>query len=148
MSKKFNIIIGSDHRGFDYKQFIYSHLKNSNYNIKDVGCHNTNSVDYPNISKKLAHEMQNDLENSKGILICGSGIGISIAANRFPFIRASLVYNKEVALSSRNHNDANVIALGADFISKDQALEFVSIFLSSKFEGGRHQKRVNLLTTI
>jgi ribose 5-phosphate isomerase B len=129
------LIIGSDHAGFALKEFLKSHLNNP----QDVGCFSTDSVDYPDIAASLANAWQ---EGALGILICGSGIGISIAANRYPFLRAALVHTPEQAALAREHNNANVLVLGARFIDEQAALACWQAFSRTPFAGGRHEKRV------
>ncbi|MBG40006.1 MAG: ribose 5-phosphate isomerase B [Flavobacteriales bacterium] len=134
------IIIGSDHAGVDYKQKITKHLKNQNHNVKDVGTFGTESVDYPD----YAHLVSKDVSEHKslGILICGSGNGVSMAANKHKKIRAALCWNKEISKLARQHNDANIISLPARFLSINECIELVEVFINEPFEGGRHEKRV------
>jgi ribose 5-phosphate isomerase B len=108
----------------------------------DLGADSTDSVDYPDYASKLAAVIK-DCRATHGVLICGSGVGISIAANRYQHIRCALVFNTEMAKLSRQHNDANVLALGARFVTPDDAVACVETFLNTAFEGGRHQKRVD-----
>ncbi len=138
------ISIASDHAGFKLKDFLKSELAQK-YDIIDLGTNDSESVDYPDFGKKLAEHIANK-KSDFGILICGSGIGISIAANRNPKVRAALCWNNEVSKLARQHNDANVICLGARFVTEQQALEMVNTFLSTAFEGGRHTKRVEKLS--
>lgn len=139
-----NLVIGSDHAGFELKEYLKSQLS-AEYNIIDVGTNSTDSVDYPDFGKKLAEEISSE-NADKGILVCGSGVGISIAANRNPSVRAALCHNQEIAKLSRQHNDANVISLGARFLEEQEALDICNIFLSTEFEGGRHANRVEKLS--
>lgn len=137
------ILIASDHAGFELKEFLIKELTNLNLSIIDLGCSDSkDSVDYPDFAKKLSKKLKNEF----GILICGSGIGISIAANRFPHIRAALCHNTKLAKLSREHNNANVLCLGARIISNKTALNITKKFLNTKFEGGRHEKRVSKLS--
>jgi len=138
-----NIFIASDHAGYSLKEKIKKHL--AGRNVIDLGTDSEESVDYPDLGKKLAEEISKDTADT-GILICGSGIGISIAANRNLNVRAALVYNPEIAKLARQHNNANVICLGARFIDEKLAKECVDIFLSTAFEGGRHENRVKKLS--
>lgn len=139
------IVIASDHAGFDLKSLIIKEFK-SQYQITDLGCSNSQtSVDYPDFANELAKVIIKK-EAEFGILICGSGIGISIAANRFKEIRAALCHNTQTAQLSRQHNDANVLCLGARIVDNLAALDIVKAFLSTKFEGGRHIKRVEKLS--
>jgi ribose 5-phosphate isomerase B len=138
-----NIVIASDHAGFSLKESIKKELKKRNFKILDLGTKNENkSVDYPIYAKKLAKKI-----NSKnyGILVCGSGIGMSIASNRFRNVRSALTNSIKASKLSRQHNNANVICLGSRVISKKIATQCVLSFLSTEFEGGRHSRRVKLL---
>ena len=138
-----NIVIASDHAGFSLKKSIKKELKKRNFKILDLGTKNENkSVDYPIYAKKLAKKI-----NSKnyGILVCGSGIGMSIASNRFRNVRSALTNSIKASKLSRQHNNANVICLGSRMISKKIATQCVLSFLSTEFEGGRHSRRVKLL---
>ena len=134
------ITIGSDHAGVDYKQKITKHLKNQNHNVKDVGTFGKESVDYPD----FAHLVSKDVSEQKsiGILICGSGNGVSMAANKHKKIRAALCWNKEISKLARQHNDANIISLPARFLSINECIKLVEVFINEPFEGGRHEKRV------
>ena len=140
MKKK--IYIASDHAGFDLKKEI---LKKSNENYIDLGTRNSDSVDYPEYAFKLTEKLKFD-KNSLGILICGSGIGMAIAANRDEFIRAGLAFNPEIAKLMRMHNDANILILPGRFIDIHEALKCVDNFIETDFEGGRHQKRIDKLS--
>ena len=141
------ITIASDHAGFDLKSAIIKELK-SQYQFIDLGCHSSQiSVDYPDFANKAAQSIIKK-EADFAILICGSGIGVSIAANRFKEVRAALCHNQKTAKLSRQHNDANVLCLGARIVSEDNAIKIVKSFLSTDFEGGRHIKRVEKLSQI
>ncbi len=146
--KKFltkKISIASDHAGFDLKRVLISELSDLGIEVVDLGCNSaTTSVDYPDYAKKLVSEIKEEYDF--GILICGSGIGISIAANRFVHIRAALCYNTKSAKLSRAHNNSNVIVIGARFTKSKSALAMVKAFLTTKFEDGRHRKRVEKLS--
>jgi len=131
------IFIASDHAGFELKEYL-----KTQFNLLDLGTHNAESCDYPVFAEKLCNQMK---ASDKGILICGTGIGMSIAANRFKNIRAALCFNEEMAILSRQHNNANVLVLGARIISPETARNCVEKFLTSDFEGGRHQRRVDLI---
>ncbi len=143
MTNKAKIVIASDHAGFDLKQAIIAHLGAGN--VLDLGANSADSVDYPDFGKAAAGAIERG-EAEQGIIICGSGIGISIAANRNPAVRAALCVTPEMARLGRLHNDANVLALGARLIDADTALECVDVFLKTEFEGGRHTQRVEKLT--
>ena len=138
------IYLASDHAGNILKEQICEHLAKTGYDIKDLGANGSESVDYPDYAASLAEAMIEDI-GAKGILVCGSGIGISIAANRFSHIRAALVTDVTAARLSRQHNDANVLALGERLTGIATALDCVDAFLTTDFEGGRHQRRVDKL---
>jgi len=133
------ILIASDHAGFSLKKFLSAELSKLGFKLTDLGCNSAEkSVDYPDFAHKLGIKLKNEF----GILICGSGIGISIAANRHKNVRAALCHNAKVAKLARLHNDANVLCLGARAIKEKSALAITKAFLSSQFEGGRHERRV------
>ena len=135
------ICIASDHAGFKLKEHIKNCLINSKISIIDLGTHNDKSVDYPDYARKVSNRLK--LKKSDiGILVCGSGTGMAISANKTQGIRAAVCYNSRSTRLSRQHNDANIISLGSRFTRKEEALKFVSTFLNTKFEGGRHKKRV------
>lgn len=143
MTKK--ILIASDHAGFDLKDLLVSYLKDKNYEILDLGPDNNQmSVDYPLQAKKLTDKMTAG-EADSGILVCGSGIGMCIAANRVPNIRAALVYEKQAAELARRHNNANVLCLGGRMTDFETAKQLVDIFLTTPFDGDRHTRRVQEL---
>ena len=136
------IIIGSDHGGFKLKNIIIAHLKELGFEIKDKGCYSEESCDYPVIAKDVAEEVLNS--GNKGILICGTGIGMSIVANRYKGIRASHCTDTYTARLTRMHNDSNILCLGERITGSGLALDIVDIWLKSEFEGGRHLKRINM----
>ena len=135
------IFISSDHAGFKLKEIIKSHLLKRNLPFQDLGPNNESKVDYPDFAHKLAKKVKIN-KNNVGILICGSGMGMSIAANRHRNIRAAQCFNLKSTKLSRLHNDANIITLGARLLTKKNALNCVNVFLNTKFEGGRHSKRL------
>lgn len=140
------VAIGNDHAGVALKEEIAAFLKNEGYEVINCGTDTFESVDYPDIAEKVAREV---LEKKiPGILICGTGIGISIAANKIPGIRAALCNDLFTARMTRKHNDANILALGARVIGPGLALEIVREFLNTDFEGGRHQVRVEKINLI
>ena len=141
------ISIGSDHAGYDVKQKITNFLLNKGYDIDDVGCHSDDSVDYPEFGHQVGKNIVSGVSN-KGIVVCGSGIGISIAANKIEGIRAALCFTKEHAKMSRLHNDSNLLAVGARMSGGDNILDIVDIWLNTNFEGGRHQKRIDKIENI
>ena len=139
------IAIACDHGALALKTHIVGFLEAKGFKILDLGVNASDSVDYPDYGYKLAQALK-DGQAQRGILMCGSGIGISIAANRFPEIRAALVHDVTCARLSREHNDANVIVFGGRMIGPDLCEECVNTFLSTDFEGGRHQRRVDKLS--
>jgi ribose 5-phosphate isomerase B len=136
------IVVGSDHAGFELKQNIIEHLSERNMNYVDFGTNCLDSVDYPDYAKKVAEEV-NSKDLIMGILVCGSGQGMAMTANRFKNVRAAICHNSDVAKVSRQHNDANVLCLGSRFIDISEAIKCVDVFLSTDFEGERHLKRIN-----
>ena len=136
------IFLSSDHGGFELKEKVKSFLIDNNFEYEDLGCSSLEPVDYPDFAKLLSKKIKDKI-NSKGILFCGTGIGISMAANRFPHIRAALCTSIEMASKSRKHNDANVLALGGRILEDKLALEIVKEFLQTDFEAGRHSLRVD-----
>ena len=138
------IILASDHGGVRLKNHLRDWLKAQSYQVIDCGCQADESVDYPDFALALIHQMQSD-ENARGILVCTTGIGMSMMANRFDFIRGALVQNTDMAKMCRSHNDANVLIFGAKYTDEKTAQECVEIFLNTPFEGGRHARRVNKL---
>ena len=136
-----NISIGNDHAGVDYKNYIIKNLEEK-YNIVNHGTDDTDSVDYPD----FAHPVSLDIDNRKsdfGVLICGSGNGVAMTANKYKKVRAALCWSEEIAKLAKQHNNANVVCIPARFISKEDALQIVISFIDTKFEGGRHERRVN-----
>ncbi|MCX3067260.1 MAG: ribose 5-phosphate isomerase B [Cetobacterium sp.] len=138
------IALGADHGGFALKEIVKKHLEDKGFEILDKGCYSTESVDYPVYAKAVANSILNK-EADFGILICGTGIGISIAANRFKGIRAALCSNTTMAKLTREHNDANILALGARMTGDVLALEIVDEFLKTEFLGGRHLTRIQAI---
>ena len=135
------IFISSDHAGYKLKEEIKSHLLKKKISFLDIGPHNDNRVDYPDFAHKVARRVKAN-KNNIGILVCGSGMGMNIAANRHKNIRAAQCFNLKSTKLSRLHNDANIITLGSRLLSKKLALSCVIAFLNTKFEGGRHLKRI------
>ena len=135
------VCIASDHAGFILKEEIKNHLIDRSVSIFDMGPFNDASVDYPDYAKKLANRVRSKKSNV-GILVCGSGTGMAISANKIKTIRAAVCYNLKSTRLSRQHNNANIIALGARFTNKKLSLKLVETFLRTKFEGGRHLRRV------
>ena len=138
------IAIAADHAGFKYKELIKNHL-NSNFEVEDFGTFSEDSVDYPDFVHPAASSVEIG-NNVFGILICGSGEGVSITANKHQGIRCALCWEVEIAKLARQHNDANMIAIPARFVSEEKVLEMIDAFLKTAFEGGRHQNRVSKIS--
>ena len=136
------VIIGSDHAGFRLKQRLIQHLKEAGYGVHDVGAVSEESTDYPSYAHAVAQAIENG-SVEHGILICGSGNGVNMVANKHHGVRSALVWNEEVARLARAHNNANVLALPARFVQENEAERIVDAFLEARFEGGRHQRRVD-----
>ena len=136
------ICIASDHAGFNLKNQILDFLIKRNISVIDLGPYKDNSVDYPDFAKKVSRRVISK-KSDIGILVCGSGTGMAISANKIKGIRAAVCYNSRSTRLSRQHNNANIITMGSRLISKKDAFKFISIFLETKFEGGRHLRRVN-----
>ena len=136
-----NILLSNDHAGTNLKKTIKSFLENNGYVVKNIGEDKGESVDYPDYIHPLAKEISEKKEE-KGIIICGSGNGVSMVANKYQGVRAALCWNKEIASLSRQHNDANVLSLPARFLTNEEAVGIVKTFLETDFEGGRHERRV------
>jgi ribose 5-phosphate isomerase B len=139
-----NIAVGTDHRGLEYKQFVIGLLKEMGHNASDFGSYTSDPVDYPDVAKAVCDSVTNK-QSDFGILVCGTGIGMSIAANKIKGIRAALVWDTFGAGRSRSHNDANVLCLGAER-GQTGVREIISTFLTTAFEGGRHQRRIDKMT--
>lgn len=142
MNNAKTIGVGCDHAGFPYKAAVIKQLEANGYAVKDFGTFSIDSVDYPD----YAHPLSNAVESGdchQGVLLCGSGNGVCMTANKHAGIRAALCWNIDTARLSRQHNDANVICVPARFVTEELALEMVNVFLTTDFEGGRHQKRVD-----
>ena len=135
------ISLSSDHAGFNLKEFIKKFLIKKKIKVLDLGPTSNKSVDYPDFAKRVARSVLSK-KSDVGILVCGSGTGMAMSANKFKKIRAVVCYNKPSTRLSRQHNNANIIALGARLTKKKDAIKLVNIFLSTKFEGGRHLRRV------
>jgi ribose 5-phosphate isomerase B len=140
------IYLSSDHAGADLRRTIAAHLGDLGHIVEDLGPAADESVDYPDYGARLAQAMKDDPQ-SRGVAVCGSGIGISIAVNRFPWVRAALVGDVTAARLCREHNDANVLALGQRLTGVAVALDCVDMFLKTEFEGGRHARRVDKLAS-
>lgn len=139
------IAIGSDHGGFELKEYLKQQLENQGYNLVDYGCFTTESVDYPDIAHPVAEAVSNG-KYERAIIICGSGNGIQMAANKHRYVRAALCWDIEQTRLTRQHNDANILSLPGRFIDFNLAAEMVKVFLNTDFEGGRHNMRVNKIS--
>ena len=136
-----NISIGNDHAGVDYKNYIIEKL-NDKHDIKNHGTDAESSVDYPDFAHPVSSDVDNQI-SELGILICGSGNGVAMTANKYKNVRAALCWNEELAVLAKQHNNANIVCIPARFISKEEALQIVKSFIQTGFEGGRHERRVN-----
>jgi ribose 5-phosphate isomerase B len=149
MQEKFDLIkpiaIGCDHAGFEYKQAVVKWLQDKGHQVKDFGTHSLDSVDYPDFAHPTASSVENG-ETAFGILICGSANGVNITANKHQGIRSALCWNNDVAKLARQHNNANIIALPARFVALYYAIEMIDNFMTTSFEGGRHENRVNKIS--
>ena len=136
------VIVGSDHRGIEQRMAIVDAIKICGHEAIDHGTHSTDSVDYPDIVAPVARSVAS-AQSDRGILICGTGIGVSIAANKIHGVRAAVCHDERTAKLSRQHNNASVLCMPADTLSGEQMGEIIKIWLSEEFEGGRHERRVN-----
>lgn len=141
------IILGADHGGYELKNNVAEWLKTQGHQIKDVGTFSPESVDYPDYAKIVGEEVVKG-NFDKGILVCGSGVGISIAANKVKGVRAVLCHDVVMARLSREHNDTNIIAMGGRFIAKDLAYEILNVWLNTEFSGGRHARRIEKISSL
>jgi ribose 5-phosphate isomerase B len=141
------ISIGSDHAGFELKEKLEAHLRAMGHEVSDVGTHNDDSVDYPDLAAAVGTAVAKG-EAERGVLVCGSGVGVAIAANKVDGVRAANVYDPEMAKMSRLHNDANVVTMGGRYLPEEVALDIVDTFLDTAFEGGRHQRRIDKITAL
>ena len=135
------IVIASDHAGYSLKEYVKNFLNKKKIQIKDIGANSKESVDYPDYAHKLSRVIKKN-RNTIGVLICGSGQGMIMTANKHKNVRAALCYDAKSTKLSRLHNDANVITLGSRLVSKKNAIKYLNIFLKTRFEGGRHKKRI------
>jgi ribose 5-phosphate isomerase B len=143
--EKATIALGCDHAGFDYKEMIKKHLQAEGYSVLDFGTHSADSVDYPDFVHPVAAAIENN-EAVMGILFCGSANGVAITANKHQRIRAAIAWREDVAMLARQHNDANVLCVPARFVSLQDTTAFVTTFLTTPFEGGRHATRVQKIS--
>lgn len=139
------ISIGNDHAGPDYKKAIVQYLENKGYTVINHGTDTTDSVDYPDFVHPVAQDVENGTVDF-GIIICGSGNGVAMTANKYPKVRAALCWIKEISALARQHNNANIISIPARYTSVQQAIDMVDTFLNTPFEGGRHQSRVDKIS--
>ena len=144
-TSKPRIALGADHAGFRAKETIRKYLEGAGYEVDDVGTWSEESVDYPDFARAVAERVASG-KNPLGVLVCGTGIGVSIAANKVEGIRAALAHDSQTARRAREHNNANVIALGGKVVGDDEAIEIVQEFLNATFAGGRHQRRIDKIT--
>lgn len=141
-----NLVLATDHAGFQLKEDLKAQLTSQGWQVLDLGTHSEERTDYPDYADRLCREMAQRPELKWGVLICGSGQGMAIRANRYPHIRAALCFTDEIAELSRRHNNANVLCLGSRFVDLNQALGIWQAFHTTPFEGGRHEGRVNKLS--
>ena len=141
------IAIGSDHAGFDYKEQLKKYLEEKGFHVRDFGTNNKDSVDYPDFAHPVANSVEKG-ECSFGILLCGSGNGVAITANKHQGIRAAICWNAPIAELARQHNNANIICIPARYVSLDLSEQMVERFLATEFEGGRHQNRVSKIAAV
>ncbi|MBR4874323.1 MAG: ribose 5-phosphate isomerase B [Clostridia bacterium] len=141
------VVVGSDHGGFELKEVLSAYLKENGYEVTDVGAYDTNSVDYPDIAEKACAEVT-EKRCDFGILVCGTGIGISMAANKIKGIRCALVSNEYMAEMTKRHNNANVLAFGGRVTGPDLAKNILKAYLNAEFEGDRHQKRIDKISKL
>ena len=144
-SKK-TIALGADHAGFEYKNLIKNKLESEGFEVIDMGTNSPASVDYPDFIHPVADSIEKK-EAIQGLIICGSGNGVAMTANKHQGIRAAIAWNEELAALARQHNDANILAIPARFVSEELALSMVDVFLNTEFEGGRHQRRVDKIAS-
>jgi ribose 5-phosphate isomerase B len=141
------IPIASDHAGFELKERLRDALSEMGYEVTDIGTHGTASTDYPDYAHPLAQQVS-DGQVERGVLMCGTGLGMSYVANRYPGVRAAVAWTPEIAALARQHNDANVLVLPARFVSQEDALAILRTWLETPFEGGRHERRVEKIEQV
>lgn len=141
------IALGCDHNGVELKLHLMSLLQELGYDFQDFGCYDTNSVDYPDVAQKVAQAVS-DSRFDRGVLICGTGIGMSISANKVSGVRAALCHDVFTARRAREHNDANVLCLGSQAVGQDVARDMMKVYLETPFEGGRHVRRVEKIMAL
>ena len=141
------IVIGCDHAGFELKSKIITHLSERGFEVRDMGCYSEDSIDYADYAHPVAFEVEKNSDVT-GILICGSGNGINMTANKHQGVRSALCWTPEISKLAREHNDANILTLPGRFVSEELALEIVDVFFSTEFEGGRHLNRINKIPVL
>ena len=147
MNRDMKIALGCDHAGFELKEDLRDYLAELKIDALDLGTHGPQPVDYPDVAGKVVEKIARG-EVEKGLLICGTGIGMSIAANRFPGVRAALCHDPFTARVSREHNNANILVLGGRLIGKGLAREVLKVWLETEYQGGRHQRRLDKITAL
>lgn len=145
--KNFSVVVGSDHAGFEMKEQIREYLMSQGIQVEDIGCHSGESCDYPDFALAVAEKLRSGASR-RGILICGTGVGMAIAVNKVPGIRAANVFDPAIAALAREHNDINVLTLGSRFLDPEKAKEIIGIFMDTEFAGARHAKRVDKIADI
>lgn len=145
--KNFSVVVGSDHAGFEMKEKICAYLKEKDITVEDIGCNSTESCDYPDFALAVGEKLRSGA-CQRGILVCGSGVGMAIAVNKVPGIRAANIFDPVIAGLAREHNDINVLTLGSRFLDLQKAGEIVEKFMDTEFAGDRHAKRVNKISDI
>lgn len=140
-----SLVLGSDHAGFETKEWLKERLVSWGARVLDLGCYSPESVDYPLVAQELARRVASDQDGAMGLLLCGSGNGVCMSANRVPGARAALCWLPELASLARAHNNANILCLPARFVQPEEAMAMVHAFAFTDFEGGRHQRRVDLI---
>ncbi len=141
------IYFGSDHAGYKYKEMLRGYLEGKGFEVEDLGTNGEESVDYPDFGRAVGEAVAGD-PGAYGVLVCGTGIGIAMAAHKVKGVRAATVHNEFTAQAARGHNDANVIAMGERVVDEEMAKKIVDAFFGAEFEGGRHEKRVGKITAI
>jgi len=141
------VVVGADHAGFEVKEKVKNYLKRKGIEVEDVGTFSKDSVDYPDYAFQVASKVS-EKKVDFGVLVCKSGIGMSIAANKFKNVRAALVFTPEMAKLARSHNDANVLSLSGEFTKEEEVYKILDTWLATNFEGGRHERRVGKITNI
>ena len=142
MPTRERIPIASDHAGFELKEKLRRALEEAGFEVEDVGTHSTSSTDYPDYAHPVAQEVSSG-EVRRGVLLCGTGLGMSYVANRYPHVRAAVAWSPEVAELARRHNDANILVLPARFVSEEDGVKILRTWLETPFDGGRHERRVD-----